>query len=64
METLADPKYKFLIYNRAWSGTREYRLKFADLLISNQLTEYCSTSVRTTDNGIYYQDYNFYLHNE
>jgi hypothetical protein len=23
----------FLIYNRAWSGTREYRLKFAELLI-------------------------------
>lgn len=27
----------FLIYNRAWSGTREYRLKFADLLINTGL---------------------------
>ena len=25
----------FLIYNRAWTGTREYRLKFTDLLIEN-----------------------------
>ena len=29
------PQKDFLIYNRAWSGTREYRLKFAELLIHN-----------------------------
>jgi hypothetical protein len=27
----------FLIYNRAWAGTREYRLKFVELLIDWQL---------------------------
>ena len=33
----------FLIYNRAWSNTREYRLKFLDLLIDNNLQSYCKT---------------------
>lgn len=33
----------FLIYNRAWSGTREYRLKFMDLLIENNLISSCRT---------------------
>lgn len=31
----------FLIYNRAWSGTREYRLKFIDLLIEHNLVDSC-----------------------
>lgn len=35
----------FLIYNRAWSGTREYRLKFADLLIDKHLHVCCQTTV-------------------
>jgi hypothetical protein len=46
----------FLIYNRAWSGTREYRLKFAELLISNNLKDCCRTSVKLIDNGTHYQD--------
>ena len=36
---------KFLIYNRAWSNTREYRLKFLDLLVDHQLEDQCQTSV-------------------
>ena len=35
----------FLIYSRAWSGTREYRLKFAELLIGLNLQTHCKTSV-------------------
>jgi hypothetical protein len=35
----------FLIYNRAWSGTREYRLKFLDLLLQLGLENNCQTSV-------------------
>jgi hypothetical protein len=35
----------FLIYNRAWSGTREYRLKFCELLISAGLESHCQTTV-------------------
>jgi hypothetical protein len=39
----------FLIYNRAWSGTREYRLKFMDLLISHNLVSKCKTSCNAID---------------
>ena len=35
----------FLIYNRAWSGTREYRLKFAELLIKLNLEIYCKMNI-------------------
>lgn len=35
----------FLIYNRAWSGTREYRLKLADHLIRLGLHNQCQTTV-------------------
>jgi len=37
-------KKTFLIYNRAWSGTREYRLRFSDLLIERNLIDQCQTS--------------------
>jgi hypothetical protein len=43
------PKKTFLIYNRAWSGTREYRLKFCDLLIDNNLINHCQTSFNPVD---------------
>lgn len=36
-----DFKYDFLIYNRAWCGTREYRLKFAELLINQGVASQC-----------------------
>jgi hypothetical protein len=39
----------FLIYNRAWTGTREYRLKFTDLLIENTLLDHCKTFFNPTD---------------
>ena len=50
--------HPFLIYNRAWSGTREYRLKFADLLIDSNLTNQCLMSVKFVDD-VYYQNYKF-----
>jgi hypothetical protein len=40
---------KFLVYNRAWTGTREYRLKLADLLIEYQLIDQCQTSCSFVD---------------
>jgi hypothetical protein len=40
---------KFLVYNRAWTGTREYRLKLADLLIDYQLVNQCQVSFSFTD---------------
>ena len=42
-------KKTFLIYNRAWSGTREYRLKFMDLLIKHNLVSNCQTTCNSID---------------
>lgn len=39
----------FLIYSRSWSGSREYRVKFADLLIKNNLVNYCKTTFNPSD---------------
>ena len=50
---------KFLIYNRAWAGTREYRLKFADLLIDYKLFNQCQTSVAFYDQNVYYKNHQF-----
>jgi hypothetical protein len=54
-------KKNFLIYNRAWTGTREYRLKFADLLVDNNLHTQCLASISPVDLdlNIHYQDYSF-----
>jgi hypothetical protein len=40
---------KFLIYNRAWSGTREYRLKFLELLVNSNLQNHCQTTLSQFD---------------
>lgn len=50
----------FLIYNRAWSGTREYRLKFSEMLITNNLISQCQTNVNATDPELN-EHYNNYL---
>jgi hypothetical protein len=54
------PVKDFLIYARDWSGTREYRLKFLELLKINQLQLYtkCYFS-ETTDNGQHYTHHDF-----
>jgi hypothetical protein len=51
----------FLIYNRAWSGTREYRLRFAELLIHLNLQEHCKTTINPIEPelGIHYQIHKF-----
>jgi len=38
----------FLIYNRAWAGTREYRLKFAEILVQNDLAHCCQMGFNPT----------------
>lgn len=53
---------KFLIYNRAWGNTREYRLKFMELLIKHGLHESSKTSIsaRSEGNqGYHYHDHKF-----
>jgi hypothetical protein len=56
-----DIKKTFLIYNRAWSGTREYRLKFADMLIENSLLEHCQISMNPIDpeSQLHYHEHDF-----
>ena len=53
---------KFLIYNRAWGNTREYRLKFMELLIEHGLHEQSKTSIANMsegNQGYYYCDHKF-----
>jgi hypothetical protein len=47
----------FLIYNRAWSGTREYRLKFAELIVQQDLQNHCTMKFNPKDNGQHYQNH-------
>jgi hypothetical protein len=51
--------HDFLVYNRAWTGTREYRLKFAELLVEHDLVSYCQTTFAPLDNDCYYHDHVF-----
>ena len=53
---------KFLIYNRAWGNTREYRLKFMELLIEHGLHESSKTSISARaegNQGHHYHDHKF-----
>jgi hypothetical protein len=50
---------RFLIYNRAWTGTREYRLKFSDLLIEHELANQCQTFFNSIDVDRHYRDHSF-----
>jgi hypothetical protein len=54
----SNPK-TFLIYNRAWAGTREYRLKFADQLIAANLHHSCITSFAEFDGQLNYKKHVF-----
>jgi len=49
----------FLIYNRSWTGTREYRLRFSDLLIEHGLADQCLTFCNPIENGQHYRDHTF-----
>jgi len=49
----------FLIYCRAWAGTREYRLKFADLLINRNLVNSARMSMAFTDQNKHYQEHDY-----
>lgn len=51
--------HDFLMYGRAWSGTREYRLKITELLIDNNLISKCKTSFSPYDSQVHYTDHSF-----
>jgi hypothetical protein len=52
----------FLIYNRAWSGTREYRAKFVELLSNNRLIDHCHSRFNCVDpdTNLHYDEYVFH----
>lgn len=54
-----NPTKDFLIYNRAWSGTREYRLKFIELLVENNIDNHCMTWFNPFDDGKHYTKLEF-----
>jgi len=63
----------FLIYNRAWAGTREYRLCFAEQLLAHGLQQHCNISFNPEDGEHYsahefansdFQIVNYNLHDE
>jgi hypothetical protein len=54
-----NSKKDFLIYNRAWSGSREYRIKFAELIIENNLIHQSQTKFSTVDNNVHYKNHIF-----
>lgn len=45
LQYCSQPQNKFLIYCRDWSHRREYRLKFLELLVQNNLHQHSATSV-------------------
>ena len=56
---VAEFTQDFLIYSRAWSGTREYRLTFADRLVQSGLVKYCRTSFAPVDSDVHYSQHKF-----
>jgi len=62
-----DPKLKkhfikkdFLYYSRAWGGTREYRLKFTEMLINSDLHECARIKFGFTDSNTHYCKHQFH----
>jgi hypothetical protein len=53
--------HTFLIYNRAWAGTREYRLRFAELIVHRNLQDCCRMSVNPIEPelGVHYETHKF-----
>jgi hypothetical protein len=53
------PQHTFLIYNRAWCGTREYRLKFAEMIANQDLAHKCRMGFSVVDDRQSYQHHKF-----
>lgn len=49
----------FNVYNRAWTGSREYRLKFGELIIKNNLLPASQITISEIDNGCHYKNHVF-----
>lgn len=60
LEHHTDQGPLFLIYNRSWSGSREYRLTFAAGLIDNQLVEHCRTTFSPWCDHVHYTQHQWH----
>jgi len=49
----------FLIYQRDWAGSREYRLKFYELLIESGLHKNSLATFNSTNHGVNYSDHQY-----
>ena len=49
----------FLVYNRAWSGTREYRLKFTELVVNADLHSKCCMKFTSQCDNQQYSKFDF-----
>ena len=58
-DTTGDFKFDFNIYCRAWTGTREYRLKFLEQIIDQQLVDKCRISFCAVDDSKHYTQHTF-----
>lgn len=54
-----NPKYDFLIYNRAWSGSREYRLKFSEMLVDHDLVTVSKMKFSSQCDGTHYVNHRY-----
>ena len=52
-------KFDFVVYGRAWSGSREYRLKFFNLLVDSGLNKYSIAKFAAEDNGQHYTTHQY-----
>ena len=52
----------FLVYNRAWTGTREYRLKFTELIVNENLQSTCCMKFTSHCDDQYYSVFDFKNH--
>lgn len=57
--SISNIKTDFLIYNRAWTGTREYRLKFAEQVVKHSLVQHCNMAFSKTDGTQIYVDHQY-----
>ena len=60
LNKVKNPAVNFLIYNRAWTGLREYRLKFTELILEQDLQSFCQMHFNPYDNGAHYKDHEFF----
>lgn len=47
----------FLIYNRAWTGTREYRVKFTEMIVDHNLQDFCNMKFNPMDDQCHYRNF-------